>query len=298
MIDFEKSMGWQERIAGTAFLCCALVSVGTSLAILTVLIAESWHFFEHVGLWHFLTHTTWSPLFANPTYGILPLVGGTLLSSAVGLTIAIPMGLVMAIYLSDFASETTRNWVKPLLELLAGVPTVVFGYFALLVITPSLQSTILPNLQGFNILSAGIAIGLMIIPYVCSLSEDALRSVPMTLREASLALASTKIYTSCRVVFPAALSGIASAVILAFSRAVGETMIVAIAAGQQPNLTWDVTQSAATITAYIVQVALGDLPHASVGYQSIFAAGLTLFVITFTFNILGFWLRKKFREQY
>jgi phosphate transport system permease protein len=255
-------------------------------------------FFAVVPIATFLTDTMWTPLFAEPRYGILPLLTGTLLSALVGLAVAIPLGLTIATYLSEFASPRLREVVKPALELLAGVPTVVFGYFALFFVTPLLQRTILPGLPGFNVLSAGIVIGIMIVPYVSSVAEDAMRAVPMSLREGSFAMGATRIETALKVVFPAALSGIAAACILAMSRAVGETMVVAIAAGQQPNLTLDPTQPAATITAYIVQVALGDLPHGSVGYQSIFAAGLTLFLVTFAFNIVGFVLRKRFREVY
>ncbi len=207
------------------------------------------------------------------------------------------MGLTAAIYLSEFASPRTREILKPVLELLAGVPTVVYGFFALLFVTPVLQN-IIPGLPGFNILSAGIVMGIMIIPYVASLSEDAMRAVPQGMRDGSLALGATRFETAVRVVLPAAISGVASAFVLGISRAVGETMVVAIAAGQQPNLTWDPREPAATITAYIVQVALGDLPHGSIGYQTIFAAGLVLLLVTLSFNIFAFWLRAKFREAY
>jgi phosphate transport system permease protein len=204
---------------------------------------------------------------------------------------------VAALYLSEFASPRVRETVKPMLELLTGVPTVVFGFFALLFVTPLLQ-TFIPGLPGFNILSAGIVIGIMIIPYIASLSEDAMRAVPNALRDGSLALGATRLETALRVVLPTAISGVAAAFVLGISRAVGETMVVAIAAGQQPNLTFDPREPAATITAYIVQVALGDLPHGSIGYQTIFAAGLTLLLITLVFNVLAFWLRARFREAY
>jgi phosphate transport system permease protein len=211
--------------------------------------------------------------------------------------VAGPLGLTAAVYLSEFASPRTRETVKPVLEMLSGVPTVVYGFFALLFVTPLLQK-IIPGLPGFNILSAGIVMGIMIIPYISSLSEDAMRAVPQSLRDGSLALGATRLETSIRVVLPAAISGVASAFVLGISRAVGETMVVAIAAGQQPNLTLDPREPAATITAYIVQVALGDLPHGSVGYQTIFAAGLVLLIITLSFNIFAFWLRRRFREAY
>jgi phosphate transport system permease protein len=216
----------------------------------------------------------------------------------VALMIALPLGLCIAVYLSEFAPAKVRETIKPALELLVSVPTVVFGYFALLFVTPLLQATLFPNLPGFNVLSAGIVIGIMIIPYICSLSEDAMRAVPASLRDASFALGATRAQTARLVVVPAALSGILAAFVLAISRAFGETMVVAIAAGQQPNLTLDPTEPAATITAYIVQVALGDLPHGSIGYQSIFAVGLVLLLLTLGFSLLASFLRRRFREVY
>jgi phosphate transport system permease protein len=288
----------RERIIESLLFLAAASSVFVTLGIVGVLLYESATFFSHVPLKDFLTDTMWTPLFANPHYGILPLVTGTLLSTVVALFVAAPLGLIAAVYLSEFASAGFRETVKPTLELLSGVPTVVYGFFALLFVTPLLQKTILPSLPGFNILSAGIVIGIMIIPYVASVSEDALRAVPQGLRDGSLALGATKLETAFRVVLPAAISGVAAAFMLGISRAVGETMVVAIAAGQQPNLTFDPREPAATITAYIVQVALGDLPHGSIGYQSIFAAGLVLFLVTLGFNILSFWLRRRFREAY
>jgi phosphate transport system permease protein len=236
-------------------------------------------------------------LFADPHYGIMPLVSGTLVTSVVALLVSLPLGTIIAIYLSEYANTRTREILKPILELLSAVPTVVFGYFALLFLTPLLQR-FLPSLPGFNMLSAGIVIGIMIIPYVSSLSEDAIRAVPVHIREGSYAMGATRLQTALRVLFPAAFSGIASAYVLGFSRAVGETMIVAVAAGTQPNLTLNPMDGAATITAYIVQVSLGDLPHGSIAYQSIFAAGLTLMLMTLIFNIGGYLLRKRFREIY
>jgi phosphate transport system permease protein len=288
----------RERLIEVVLFLAAASSVFVTLGIVGILVYESWTFFAHVSLVEFLTDTMWTPLFAEARYGILPLVTGTMLSTVVALFVAAPLGLIAAIYLSEFASSGLREAVKPALEMLSGVPTVVYGFFALLFVTPLLQKTILPSLPGFNILSAGIVIGIMIIPYIASVSEDALRSVPQGLRDGSLALGATKLETAFRVVLPAALSGVAAAFILGISRAVGETMIVAIAAGQQPNLTLDPREPAATITAFIVQVALGDLPHGSIGYQSIFAAGLVLFLFTLSFNILSFWLRRRFREAY
>jgi len=288
----------REKLIETALFFCAASSVFVTLGIVGVLVVESFGFFLQVPFLAFITGTVWTPLFDNPQYGILPLLTGTLTSTLVGLCVAAPIGLTTAIYLSEFASTRTREIIKPILELLSGVPTVVFGFFALLFVTPLLQKTILPDLPGFNILSAGIVIGIMIIPYVASLSEDALRAVPNGLRDGSLAMGATRLETALRVILPAAISGVAAAFVLGISRAVGETMVVAIAAGTQPNLTFDPMQPAATITAYIVQVALGDLPHGSIAYQTIFAAGLTLLVITLVFNIFAFWLRAKFREEY
>ncbi|HEX6155649.1 MAG TPA: phosphate ABC transporter permease subunit PstC [Burkholderiales bacterium] len=275
----------------------ALVSVFTTVGIVYILVKESVLFFEHVPITKFLTDTQWTPLFDDAHFGIIVLLSGTLTSSAVALAIAIPLGTIIAIYLSEFAPFRLREIAKPFLELLGGVPTIVYGYFALLFVTPLLQK-IYPDLPGFNLLSAGIVMGIMIIPYVSSISEDAMRAVPMSLREGSYAVGATRFQTAVKVVVPAAFSGIASAYILGISRAVGETMILAVAAGMQPNLTFNPLEPAATITAFIVQVALGDLPHGSVGYQTIFAAGLTLMVFTLLCNIAGHILRKTFREAY
>jgi phosphate transport system permease protein len=286
-----------ESVVESLLLLAALSAVAITLAIVAILLYESSAFFATVPLWDFLTDTQWTPLFENPRYGIMPLLAGTLTTSLVALGFAIPMGTIAAIYLSEFARPKVRETVKPILELISGVPTVVFGYFALLFITPMLQ-TVMPDLPGFNMLGPGLVIGIMIVPYIASLSEDAMRAVPMHLREASFAMGASRFQTAARVVVPAALSGIVASYILAVSRAVGETMVVAIAAGQQPNLTFDPTEAAATITAFIVQVAMGDLPHGSIGYQSIFAAGLTLFLLTLVFNVMGYFVRKRFREAY
>lgn len=286
-----------EQVIRATLFAAAASSVLITLGIVGTLLYESAVFFRTVSLWSFLTDTVWTPLFDNPRYGVLPLLGGTLLSTVVALFVAVPLGMTAAIYLSEFAPPRLRETVKPVLELLAGVPTVVYGFFALLFVTPLLQK-IVPGLPGFNVLSAGIVIGIMILPIIVSLSEDAMRAVPQALRDGSLAVGATNYETAVKVVFPAAFSGIAAAFVLALSRAVGETMVVAIAAGQQPNLTIDPREPAATITAYIVQVALGDLPHGSIGYQSIFAAGLVLFLMTFAFNLLAFWLRRRYREAY
>jgi len=287
----------RERIIEFFLFLAALSSIAITLGIVGILVIESQRFFEHVSVFDFLTDTEWTVLFANPRYGIMPLVTGTLVTSVTALLVALPLGTIIAIYLSEYANNRVREILKPILELLSSVPTVVFGYFALLFLTPILQK-FLPGLPGFNMLSAGIVIGIMIIPYVSSLSEDALKAVPVQIREGSYAMGATPLQTALRVLVPSAFSGIASAYVLGFSRAVGETMIVAIAAGQQPNLTLNPMEPAATITTYIVQVSLGDLPHGSIAYQSIFAAGLTLMLMTLVFNIAGYLLRKKFREIY
>jgi len=287
----------KERIIELVLFLAAFSSVAITLGIVGVLVYESAGFFEKVSVVDFLTDTQWTPLFDDAHYGILPLLSGTLMTTLVALLLAIPLGTIIAIYLSEYASHRVRETVKPILELLSAVPTVVYGYFALLFVTPLLQMLI-PGLPGFNMLSAGLVIGIMITPYVSSVSEDAIRAVPMQLREGSYAMGGTRLRTALSVVVPAALSGIAAAYVLGISRAIGETMVVAIAAGLQPNLTWNHTEPAATITAYIVQVSLGDLPHGSLGYQTIFAAGLTLLLLTLVFNIAGHLLRNRYRQVY
>ena len=287
----------KEKVIESLLFVAAFSSVAITLGIVGTLVYESSFFFSHVSLREFLTDPLWTPLFSDPRFGILPLVMGTLVTTVVALTVALPVGTVVAIYLSEFAPVPVREVIKPALELLSAVPTVVYGYFALQFMSPLLQKFI-PGLPTFNMLSAGVVMGIMIIPYVSSLSEDAMRAVPMSLREGAYALGANRIITALKVVYPSALSGIVASYILAISRAIGETMIVAIAAGMQPNLTADPREPAATITAFIVQVSLGDLPHGSIGYQSIFAAGITLFIMTLIFNILGYWLRKRFREVY
>ncbi|MGB7738841.1 MAG: phosphate ABC transporter permease subunit PstC [Steroidobacteraceae bacterium] len=287
----------RDRTIELVLLAAALVAVFTTLAIVFVLFYESSFFFDHVSVKDFLTDTMWTPLFDDAHYGIMPLVSGTLTVTFVALLVAIPLGTIIAIYLSEFATKRVNETVKPILELLGAVPTVVYGYFALLIVTPFLQKLI-PDLPGFNMLSAGLVIGLMIVPYVASVSEDAMRAVPRYMREGSYAMGATNLQTALRVVVPGAFSGIAAAYILGISRAIGETMVVAIAAGMQPTLTFNPTEPAATITAYIVQVSLGDLPHDSIGYQSIFAAGLVLMLMTLVFNVIGFFLTRRFREAY
>jgi len=276
---------------------CALGSVLTTFGIILVLFGESLLFFREVPLWRFLTEREWTPLFSDKKFGIGPLISGTLLTSLTALLVATPFGLIIAIYLSEYASPRVRQWVKPLLEFLAGIPTVVYGYFALLFVTPLLQKW-LPGLEPFNALSAGLVMGMMILPMVASLSEDALYAVPTSLRDAAFGLGYTRLQAVWRIVVPAGLSGVSAAIILAFSRAVGETMIVAIAAGQQPNLTVNPLQAVQTLTAYIVQVSLGDTPHGTLEYHTIFVVGLTLFLITLALNSVALWLRERFRSVY
>jgi phosphate transport system permease protein len=278
-------------------LFSGIIAVFITIAILYVLISEAIPFFQHVSIYEFLTDTVWTPNFSIKHYGILPLVSGTLTTTGIALIVAVPLGTITAIYLTEFATHKVRETIKPILELLVGVPTVVFGYFALMIVTPFLQK-IYPDLSTFNMLGPGIVMGIMIVPYIASLAEDAMRAVPMAMREGAYAMGATRYQTAVRVITPAAISGIIAAYILAISRAVGETMIVAIAAGQQANFTFNPVESAATITAYIVSVALGDLEHDGIGYQSIFAAGLTLLIMTLFLNILGHIARKKFAERY
>jgi len=286
-----------ERLIEAMLFTVSLSAVAVTVAIVGILLYESAAFFEHVSIVDFLTDTQWTIMFADKHFGVLPLLAGTLVTTTVALLLAVPVGTVAALYLSEFASERVRETIKPTLELLAGIPTVVYGYFALLMVTPALQ-WFMPELPGFNMLGPGLVIGIMIIPYVTSVAEDAMRSVPMQMREGSYAMGATRLQTALRVVMPAATSGIVAAYILGISRAFGETMVVAIAAGQQPNFTWDPREPGATITAFIVQVALGDLPHGSLEYQSIFAVGLVLVLMTLFFNVLGHLARKRFREAY
>jgi len=288
----------KERLIEFALLGAALVAVFTTIAITFILVYESLGFFEFVSVWDFLTGTVWTPLFANPSYGILPLISGTLTVTAIALAVAVPMGTIIAIYLSEFAPHKAREIIKPLLELIQAVPTIVFGYFALLFVTPLLQDTIMPNLPGFNMLAAGLVIGVATIPTIASLSEDAMRAVPMSMREGAYAMGAHKLHVAVHIVMPGAISGIIAAFVLAAARAIGETMIVAIAAGQNAQLSFNPTEAAATLTAFIAQVSLGDLPHGSVGYRSIFAAGLVLLVMTLVFNVIGHLLRRRYREVY
>lgn len=287
----------KERIIESLLALSALATILTTVMILFVLLSEAYYFFSEVSIIEFLTETEWTPLFAKKKFGILPLLTGTLLTSFIAILVALPLGLTIAIYLNEYSSPTFKAFIKPILELLAAVPTVVYGFFALMVVTPFFQ-LIIPGLSGFNSLSAGFVMGIMIIPYVSSLSDDAIAAVPKAMREGSLALGASRFQTSFKVMIPSAASGIIVSVILAISRAVGETMIVAIAAGQQPRLTLDPTVPIETITTYIVQVSLGDVPHNSIEYRTIFAAGITLFVFTLILNNVSYWFNKKFHKQY
>jgi len=288
----------KERLIEFSLMLTGLVAVFTTVAITVILVYESLGFFQYVSIWEFLTGTVWTPLFANPSYGILPLISGTLTVTFIALIVAVPMGTIIAIYLSEFAPFKLREVIKPALELIAAVPTIVFGYFALLFVTPLLQATIMPGLSGFNMLAPGIVVGVATIPTIASLAEDAMRSVPMSMREAAYAVGSNKLQVALRVVMPAAVSGVVAAYVLAAARAIGETMVVAIAAGQNANFTFNPLEAAATLTAYIAQVSLGDLEHGSVAYRSIFAAGLILLVMTLVLNVAGHFLRRRFRKAY
>lgn len=275
----------------------ATITILVTIGIIWVLLSGSIPFFQKVSIIEFITGTEWTPLFAKKEFGILPLVAGTFLTTAIAIAVALPLGLTIAIYLNEYAPARLKSTIKPVLEVLATIPTVVYGFFALTVVTPFLQGFI-PNLAGFNALSAGIVMGIMIIPMISSLSEDAISAVPKSLREAAYGMGSTRLQTAFKVMVPAASSGIIVSVILAISRAVGETMLVAIAAGQQPRFTLNPLVPIETITTYIVQVSLGDVPHGSLEYRTIFAAGLVLFVFTFALNNLSFWIKKKYQEKY
>jgi len=294
---FLKRRALTARIVSFILFLAGALSVFITAAIVYILLYDSILFFKEVSIVDFLTDTEWTPVFENPKFGIITLVSGTLMTTFIGLLVAVPAGTILSIYLSEFSGHTTREIVKPILELLAGVPTVAFGYFALFFLTPIFQIFI-PGLSGFNLLVPGIVIGIMILPYIVSVAEDAMRAVPDSLREGAFALGFTRFQTAVRVVIPGAFSGVTAAYLLGMSRAVGETMVVAIAAGQQATIAINPLEGAATITAYIVQISLGDVPHNSLAYLTIFVAGLTLFLMTLVFNLIAFWLRKKYREVY
>lgn len=296
-LSFRRSRNLKERLIGVALFACAAISTLVTVGIVGVLVTESFTFFRQVSVVEFLTNTQWTPLFQDANFGIMPLAAGSFMVAAGAAVVALPLGLMTAIFLSEYASARLRSVLKPLLEILAGIPTVVYGYFALTFVTPLLRS-VWPETDVFNALSASIVVGVMIIPTVSSLSEDALRAVPQALREGAYGLGATKLEVSTRVVVPAALSGVIASFILAISRAIGETMAVTIAAGNLPQLTLNPLESIQTMTAYIVQASLGDTPRGTIGYQSLFAVGMTLFLITLVMNILSQWVLARFREEY
>ncbi|WP_138429578.1 phosphate ABC transporter permease subunit PstC [Fodinibius saliphilus] len=290
-------MRLKEKIIEKILAACALVTVLTTVGIILILAIEAFSFFGEVSIVEFATSTQWTPLFTQKNYGILPLLSGTALTAFIAIAVALPTGIIIAVYLNEYAPKKVKKVLKPMLEILAVVPTVVYGFFALMIVTPILQSFI-PGLSGFNALSPGIVMGIMIIPFVSSLSEDALSAVPDSLRQASFGMGSTKFQTAFKVMVPAASSGIIVSAILAISRAIGETMIVAIAAGSQPRFTFDPMVPIQTITSYIVQISMGDVPHGSIAYQTIFAAGITLFVFTFILNNISYWIKARYQQKY
>jgi phosphate transport system permease protein len=292
-----KRKSISDLVIPKILLAFTLLSIVTTVGIVVTLLTETINFFRIVSIFEFFTDTQWTPLFAEKHFGILPLLSGTLLITIGAAIVAVPVGLFSAIYLSEYASDRVRNVVKPVLEVLAGIPTIVYGFFALTFVTPVLR-LIFPEMSIFNAASASIVVGIMIIPMISSLSEDAMASVPSSIRDAAYALGSTRLEVSLKVVVPAALSGIVASFVLALSRAIGETMIVALAAGATPNLTLNPLESIQTMTAFIVQVSKGDTPHGSIEYLSIFAVGMSLFVLTFLMNMLARYFTRRFKEEY
>ncbi len=293
-----KSGGIAERVIGLALLICGVLSILTTLGIVFILAEEAFKFFQDVPVIDFLTGTTWTALFQNPEFGVLPLVTATLLISVLSMIVAIPVGLLCAIFLSEYAPPRVRAVLKPVMELLAGIPTIVYGFFALTFLTPDILKPLIPGTDVYNALAASIAVGIMIVPLVASLSEDALTAVPRAIREGAYGLGATKMEVSLQVVTPAALSGIVASFVLAISRAFGETMIVALAAGLRANMSVDPRQGMETMTSYMVQVFTGDVVSGSTVYQSLFAVGFLLFLITLAMNIFSNFLVSKFREAY
>ena len=296
----KSSNSWRHiksKIASYAFLICALFSILTTVGIVTSLLVQAWPFFDVISIIDFIFGTRWSPILKPRDYGVLPLVCGTMLVALISAAIAIPSGVGIAIFLSEYVPNKARSILKPFIEILAGIPTVVYGYFALTFVTPHMQN-ILPDLIIFNALSAGLVMGLMIIPFVASLSEDAMIAVPRSLREAAYALGSTKAEVAFKVVVPSALSGSIASFLLAVSRAIGETMLVTIAAGATPRLTFNPLESIQTMTAFIVQLSLGETPHGSLEFNTIFAVGIMLFALTITMNIIGSFVVSKWGVRY
>lgn len=276
----------------------AAIGIVTTVGIVAVLVVEALLFFAEVSPLDFFTGTRWSASIQPYAFGIVPLIVSTLMIAAIALLIAVPLGILAAVWMSEFANARSRNLVKPVLEILAGIPTIVYGFFAITVITPLLKATILPELGTFSALSAGIVVGILILPLIASLTEDALRAVPRGLREGAYAMGATRWETVRKVLLPAAISGIAAAVILAMSRAVGETMAVVLAAGTNPNLTFNPMDSVQTMTAFIVQISLGDTPADSIQFKALFAVGATLFAMTFALNLISTWVVAKYRNEY
>jgi phosphate transport system permease protein len=292
----SRSREAKERIIKFFLTACAYLSIFTTVGIVVVLFEETIRFFLDVSILEFLTSTQWAP--PQGEFGILPLVYGTLMATGIAIGVALPVGLLTAIYLSEYAPRALRRWLKPALEILAGVPTVVYGYFALTFITPLFRESVFPSIGSFNALSAGLIMGVMIIPTLASVSEDAIYAVPLSLREGAYALGATRRETATRIVIPAALSGIVAAVILGISRAIGETMIVTIAMGAQANFGGSPLQGMQAMTAYIVQVVGGETPRGSITYESIFAVGSALFLMTLALNLASYWFVRRFKETY
>jgi phosphate transport system permease protein len=295
LLPKQKKRELREKVFEIIFFLCAALSILTTVGIIGTLVFQSIPFFQEISILEFLGGTRWSPILKPQDFGVLPLLMGTILVSVIALGFAVPIGLLIAIFLSEYAPPKLRSILKPILEILAGIPTVVYGYFALTFVTPQLQSLI-PNLMIFNALSAGLVMGLMITPMICSLSEDAMMAVPQSLRNAALALGARKMEVSTKIVVPAASSGIIASCLLAFSRAIGETMLVTIAAGATPKMSINPLESIQTMTAYIVQLALGETPHGSLEYNTIFAVGLLLFIVTLFINLIGHLLIQHWKE--
>lgn len=295
-LDKRASDDLQEKIIAAILFCCGLVSVLTTFGIVLIIFQVTFEFFQEVSLAEFFLDTKWTPLFAEKHFGVWPLINGTVLTTAIAMSVAIPLGLSSAIYLSEYAPPKVAAILRPAVELLAGIPTVVYGYFALLFVTPTLR--IFLPLEVFNALSAGIMMGVMITPTVGSISIDAIKAVPRSLREGAYALGITKLEAIFKVVLPAALSGITASIILGISRAVGETMTVVIAAGQQPKMTVNLMESVETMTAYMAQISGGDSPRGSLNFKTLYAVGAVLFVLTLALNIVSYWISNRFKEKY
>lgn len=296
-LSAKRTRRWAEEAIRLVLMLCALISVLVTGGIIYALVSESLGFFRRVPVWDFLTGTRWTPLLEPNSFGVLPLVAGSLMVMVGAAITALPAGTLTAIYLSEYASKRARSIIKPILEILAGIPTVVYGYFALTFVTPLLR-TIIPSTEVFNAASASIVVGIMVLPMVASLCDDAFHAVPRSLRQAGFAMGATKSEVAMQVVFPAALSSVLASFILALSRAVGETMATTIAAGGTPKLTLNPTESIQTMAAYIVQVSLGDTPHGTLEYQTLFAVGLMLFAITLVMNLLARKILRRFQQKY